>query len=97
MKELDRSTLKMLKREADRSKAFGPGPSPYNFDQADASAISPPPRVPRPIDEDFSVHESQEFIRMKKSSNAKLHREQPGMIVKVRLVFYFYSKIIFYL
>lgn len=84
MKELDRSTLKMLKREADRSKAFGPGPSPYNFDQADASAISPPPRVPRPIDEDFSVHESQEFIRMKKSSNARLHREQPGMIVKVR-------------
>ena len=82
MKELDRSTLKMLKREAERSKAFGPGPS--RFDKADASAISPPPRVPRPIDDDYSVHDSQEFVRIKKSSNTRLHREQPGMIVKVR-------------
>ena len=80
---MDYHTLKMIKKEVDRQKAFGPGPSPFGVDKADVDIVSPSPRMPRTA---TSLQVEEEYIRpqKKKSSGHRLHRSEPGMIVKVR-------------
>jgi len=80
-KEIDRQTLKMIKKEVDRQKAFGPGPSPFAISKTDVEVVAPSPRMPKTLQSDENLSFSQ---ANKKSSGHRLHRPEPGMIVKVR-------------
>jgi len=79
---MDYQTLKMIKKEVDRQKAFGPGPSPFSVDKADMDLVSPSPRMPKSNSE--KVEEDYLRPQKKKSAGSRLHRAEPGMIVKVR-------------
>lgn len=88
---MDYHTLKMIKKEVDRQKAFGPGPSPFGVVKADVDLVSPSPRMPKT---DTSQIETEIIISSKKkSSGTRLHRAEPGMIVKVR--FEYFNLVIF--
>ena len=79
---MDNYTIKMLKREVDRQRAFGPGPSPFNVSKADVDLVTPSPRLQKAV---TPPPESQEMQKTKmKSSGTRLHRPEPGMIIKVR-------------
>ena len=84
---MDYGTLRMIKREVDKAKAFGPGPSPFAVNQSDVELVSPSPRLPRTTQE---VTEQEIMRPKKKSSGTRLHRPEPGMIVKVRLTSIYY-------
>jgi len=78
--ELDYSTLKMIKKEVDRNRAFHPTPSP--FQQAHDTNPKKIPNLPNLPE--HQLRRSNTMHMTSKSSGARLHRPEPGMIVKVR-------------
>ena len=76
--QLDYATLKMIKKEVDRNRAFQPSSSPFQS----ASDLKPKKVV------SLNHEKSQSQITVSggggKSSGVRLHRPEPGMIVKVR-------------
>ena len=70
----------MIKKEVDRNRAFQPSSSPFQS----ASDLKPKKIV------NLTHDKSQSQITVSgggKSSGVRLHRPEPGMIVKVRLDF----------
>merc|ERR1711962_1274691 len=78
--ELDYSTLKMIKKEVDRNRAFHPTPSPFQ-----PAHDTNPKKIPNlPNLPEHQLRRSHTMHMTAKSSGARLHRPEPGMIVKVR-------------
>jgi len=78
--ELDYSTLKMIKKEVDRNRAFHPTPSPFQpVHETNPKKIPNLPNLP-----EHQMRRSNTMHMTSKSSGARLHRPEPGMIVKVR-------------
>ena len=85
MHQIDYGTLTMIKKEIDRNRAFQSVPSPFDKGPKDTRPI----KLPNYNQPGFG---NQEFTRSNafihenaRSSGARLHRPEPGMIVKVRL------------
>jgi len=78
--ELDYSTLKMIKKEVDRNRAFHPTPSPFQ-----PAHDTNPKKIPNlPNLPEHQLRRSHTMHMTARSSGARLHRPEPGMIVKVR-------------
>jgi hypothetical protein len=70
----------MIKKEVDRNRAFHPTPSPF---QSAHETI--PKKIPNlPNLPEHQMRRSHTMHMTSKSSGARLHRPEPGMIVKVR-------------
>ena len=77
---MDYSTLKMIKKEVDRNRAFHPTPSPFQpVHDTNPKKIPNLPNLP-----EHQMRRSHTMHMTSKSSGARLHRPEPGMIVKVR-------------
>ena len=84
MHQIDYGTLRMIKKEIDRNRAFQSVPSPFDKGPKD----SRPKKLPSYSQIGFGT---QNFSRSNgalhenaRSSGARLHRPESGMIVKVR-------------
>jgi len=70
----------MIKKEVDRNRAFHPTPSPFQpVHETNPKKIPNLPNLP-----EHQMRRSNTMHMTSKSSGARLHRPEPGMIVKVR-------------
>ena len=70
----------MIKKEVDRNRAFHPTPSPFQpVHDTNPKKIPNLPNLP-----EHQMRRSHTMHMTSKSSGARLHRPEPGMIVKVR-------------
>jgi len=76
--QLDYQTLKMIKKEVDRNRAFQPSSSPFQ----NGADLKPKKLARAQVSNGAAA--SVTMMGQTKSSGVRLHRPEPGMIVKVR-------------